>query len=67
MKHMATSVATSVVALISVGFALRTNSKPHLAHPVGMGPCTVCGCQGFEGSSYICSNQSCHHPYSAHQ
>lgn len=63
IKHMTTSVAK----LVGLGFAFHIVSKPRLAHNAGPGPCTACACQGFEGSSYICENYICHHPWNAHQ
>jgi hypothetical protein len=63
IKRMFTSVAT----LLGLGFALQIEAKPHLAHHAGPGPCTLCGCQGFEGTSYICSNYICHHEWQKHQ
>jgi len=63
IKHMVTSVAS----LFGLGFAFHIGSQRHLAHNTGPGRCSRCGCQGFEGSSYICSNYYCHHTWNDHQ
>jgi len=60
-------MTSTVTKLFGLVFAARIVGKPHLAHNAGPGPCSKCGCQGFQGSSYICSADYCHHTRNDHQ
>ena len=63
IEHMMSTGAK----LLGLVFVARTVGKSQLAHNVGWGACSKCGCQGFQGSSYICSADYCHHTWNDHQ
>ncbi len=52
--------------LIGFFFVTRVVTRSPLVHNAGPGPCTKCGCNGFAGSSYICSNSYCQHTWNDH-